>query len=206
MPTLTQSGKVGYNIQIHRIKLTDNGLILKGAMDYKKHQTQNPNPSVNSVHWLAPDKSSIPDYFEVSAYSMQDASLAPNSRQGQAMQPEEDCIEGFESRFGAPVLVVQWHPEAYTSNTPASFFPEQQRKITQYMVQAGQAYMLKQSVNKELLMHSKRTATNPTKDADSSRQARSLSFWSKEYLKDKEEKKHIVKEVIDGQMRDVFVL
>lgn len=232
MPSLNSLGKVGYNMQIHRIALQEAGLILKASMAYEQNRVANPYPTVNSVHWLAPG-GETPDVFDISARSRQDQILAPMGRHQAQMQPEANVIECFESRFGAPMLGVQWHPEAYTSNTKAQFYPAQQQGIIQYMVKASQTYQLKQQLNEEFMGLAQSVATflkkvsikteSPIGDLvmDSAYPGASAAprkprfWWQDEYCADQARRAQlpaendsvkVVHEVIEGVLRDVVVL
>lgn len=143
MPRIVINGTVGNNVEIHKIKLTEN-TILSGTMSLGKMNHLNLYPSVNSVHWEAADKKNFPTQLEASAHSIQDKVAAPNNRQGQ-MKPEEDSIEAFESKDGAPVLGIQWHPEAYF-NGKKDLESERHRNILKYMAKAGDAYQAKQKM------------------------------------------------------------
>lgn len=208
MPSINRLGKVGYNIQIHRITLEEKGHILKGAMRYEQNRDRNPNPAVNSVHWLSPG-GDVPDMFDVSARSQHDPALAPMGRHQAQMHPEEGTIECFESRSGAPILGVVWHPEAYTSNTNSAYFPKQHQAIIQYMIEASRTYQLKQILNQEFLaclasqkpMLRKVSANvdTPMREAHAGAAAApppALTFWQKEYLEDQVRKARI--ESVDG--------
>lgn len=65
MPSLKVDGHVGYNTQIHNITLEDN-TIVSGAMNNPRrieNLNLDPNPSVNSVHWLVPDARTKPNHL-----------------------------------------------------------------------------------------------------------------------------------------------
>lgn len=139
MPRIKDTtGKIGHNIQVHRIIIQENALLLKAALHLTSEQSE--YLPVNSVHWRAPDLKQIPIFYQVSALPKRDDNLAPKKSKGTIMQPDEDCIEGFEAKFGAPILGVLWHPEAYTNNTDGRFYPTNQQYLLKYMVQAGQAF------------------------------------------------------------------
>ena len=143
MPRIKDStGKVGHNVQVHRIKIDKKAYLLKAALQIDN--TTQCYPSVNSVHWQAPSSKKIPDIFMVSATSTQDTKLPAKA------ESEEDTIEAFESKYGAPILGIQWHPEAYTNNCPAEYLPHKQQCLIKYMVYAGQAYKNKQKLLGEL--------------------------------------------------------
>lgn len=151
MPRLdAERGHVQYNKQIHRIELTEEGCILSGGMQINPED--NVHPSVNSVHWLAPSESAIPRALQVSAYALADPNLAPNIPVGGETRPlnPERCIEAFESVFGAPILGVQWHFEAYGSKNVAKVDEAHHTGILNYMMLAGKTFQLKQTLLAEL--------------------------------------------------------
>lgn len=95
---------------------------------------------VNSVHSVAPvaaPNDSILKQFEVAAVSVPDPQNLRKNREGNVYAPQSDTIEAFESKFGAPVVGVQWHPEAY-------FWKEKEsrchRSLLLFMAKAGDAW------------------------------------------------------------------
>lgn len=102
---------------------------------------------VNSVHWKAPDEpsASVASLLEVSGSSQQDNLIAPMSRQQHQMKPE-DSIEAFETRFGVPMIGIQWHPEAFNTEEQGSS-PHQ--AIFSFMVASGQTYLNRETLNQE---------------------------------------------------------
>ncbi len=149
MPRILNNGKVGYNKQIHRIKINAHSL-LAASMGYTAATVQQARPSVNSVHWAAPDTNSTPDALTVTAYSVRDDSIAPNSRQGGTMAVQANTAEAFETKHGAPILGVQWHPEAYNVDDKASMSSKNQLSVLQYMAEAGHTYQNRRRVVQEL--------------------------------------------------------
>lgn len=148
MPRIKDStGKIGHNIQVHRIKIEEDAFILKAALDM-----QTPLPydlPVNSVHWKAPDDTEMPDFYIVSARSVKDDEIAPHKKDDKKVCPEENTVESFESQSGAPILGIQWHAEAYTNNANKEWHPEKQQHLLKYMVQAGQAFKSRRNLVKE---------------------------------------------------------
>lgn len=142
MPRLsTADPSVCNNKMIHRVK-PKKGSYLAEAIQSKK------SFAVNSVHWKAPEENaaaSTMNLLEVSAYSKQDNELAPNSRQGQVMKPEK-CVEAFETKYGVPMMGIQWHPEAF--NPKDKNFKTHQ-SIFSFMVTAGKTYLNRQRLNEE---------------------------------------------------------
>lgn len=144
MPRIVTDGSVGNNVQIHSIKL--NPSIVKSAMKATSDKVR-----VNSVHWAAPDERNIPDFLEVSAVSTPDDKLVPpRNRQGEVMRSESGVIEAFETKYGAPVIGIQWHPEAYyQTKTHVDPAAQQHLNLIKYMVLAGDAYCAKRAMLKE---------------------------------------------------------
>ncbi|EFC37090.1 predicted protein [Naegleria gruberi] len=89
--------------------------------------------SVNSIHWMAPQlpkNSPLENIVDISALSIPDYS-----------------IEAFETKFGVPIIGIQWHPEAYILNNEQ----EHQQNILKYMAKAGDAFLVKRRVLEQLL-------------------------------------------------------
>lgn len=148
MPYIGTKGTVVNNTSIHAITVTDH-TILSGAMSPKKFENIRQYPEVNSVHWEAADKDNLPNELEAVAHSINHEVEAPKNRQGAQMNPATDSIEAFETKFGAPVLGIQWHPEAYY-NGKKDVESKRQRNIINYMAEAGDAYQAKQRMLCEL--------------------------------------------------------
>ncbi len=146
MPRISQThGNIGYNKQIHRIRITEDNL-LKNIM----RVSSSDRPSVNSVHWMAPYGPSKPARVIISAITVQDDDIAPNSRQSRKMKPTADSVEAFENEFGAPVMGIQWHPEAYNESDKADLESQKHLGIIKFMAAAGTTYFNKRRVLKEL--------------------------------------------------------
>ena len=139
--------QVTHNKQIHRIIPEPTSLLFK-AIGFKAHDDT--HIPVNSVHWKAPDETKLPPTVLVSSYSEPDVHLAPNTRQGEPMNPEHHTIESFENRWGAPVMGIQWHPEAYNPTDSAALIPHAHINLLTYMAKAGDAYAKKQQMLREL--------------------------------------------------------
>lgn len=155
MPRIKDStGKIGHNIQIHRIAIEEEAATLKSAMAYGRlGHSMEVDFSVNSVHWQAPDEKQVPHNFQLSATAVQDEKLAPKNAKSEKMQPEEGTVEAFEAKHGAPILGIQWHPEAYTNNTPSQHYPSNHQHLIKYMVQAGQAFKNRKAMVAEFKQH-----------------------------------------------------
>jgi hypothetical protein len=52
-------------------------------------------------------------------------------------QRHRNAVEAFETRHGAPMLGLQWHPEAYNPDQPEY---HANRNVMNFMARAGDAY------------------------------------------------------------------
>ncbi len=151
MVGLSKDGKKStYNVDIHRLSFEEDSMlasVMKGKPSPYSLPVNLHNLTVNSVHWRAPDETTTPTLLKVVARSIDDGS-APNHRTGNHMEPDEDSVEAFESQYGAPLLGIQWHPEAYFGKD----FPQDEYhlRIVRFMAQAGDAYAAKRKMIKEL--------------------------------------------------------
>jgi hypothetical protein len=171
MPAITTRGVIGYNTQMHRVSIPSLSMLAGAVADGRKYTAPSscgerltPLPPlgvihpdvdmvVNSVHWKAPDPASLPQVTEgrrrvfICATAKQDDSIAPKKKEsgaGAFKHPEEETVEAFEQVEGAPILGIQWHPEAY--NRDGSLASMQQRSIITYMAKAGDAFCAKQKM------------------------------------------------------------
>ena len=83
----------------------------------------------------------IPPNMKIAAKSSQ-YDAAPANR-----SPEDNVIEAVETCHGAPMLLIQWHPEAFNIDDIDGKY---HRNILTYMAKAGDAYYWKQKVLLEL--------------------------------------------------------
>ncbi len=120
MPYILNDGTIGNNKQVHRIELKPQSLVKQALQpDRNTQQPLASNPTVNSVHWLAPDEKTTPKNIAISARARPDSLIAPKNRQGREMECEEDTVEAFENISGSPVMGIGWHPESYHKNNPS---------------------------------------------------------------------------------------
>lgn len=154
MPRLSPTtGKVGNNKQIHRIKIKDGANLLRSALQLQPFEQV--MPPVNSVHSYAPDAAETPNHLIITASSIQDNEIAPisakiSNTEKEKMKPEENSIEAFEAAHGAPVLGVQWHPEAYSSRHQDEPYANKHEHLINYLALAGQTFLNKQRLVSEL--------------------------------------------------------
>jgi hypothetical protein len=102
---------------------------------------------VNSVHWMAPNEKRTPHQVNISAYSVGGKEYDRKNRHGDLMEPQEGCVEAFESKWGAPVIGIQWHPEGYNPGEVNSHY---HGNILKFMARAGEAYAAKRKMLLEL--------------------------------------------------------
>lgn len=147
MLRILKSGNVGWNTQIHRIDVR-RGSMLAEAMNYEGLRGAGFTIPVNSVHWLAPDPNNVPEELTVTAKTRRDNKIAPRGRTGRQLQPTERSIEAFETKHGAPMFGIQWHPEGYNRNDHGNFALGH-INLLKFMAEAGDVYRNKQAVLRE---------------------------------------------------------
>lgn len=105
---------------------------------------------VNSTHWATPHTDE--DGFVKREGSGED----PNDLlEVSARSPKDQVVEGFESKFGAPMLGVQWHPEAYLVDSKARSSATGEAKaqselLFQTFEDSTKTYARRQQVNDEI--------------------------------------------------------
>lgn len=148
MPSLKPDGNVGYNIQVHKIVIADNTILQGAAKNVSDNNNGDFLPSVNSTHWYSFDENHIPDLIDISALSLEDAKIAPKKSNGDQMRPPE-TIEAFETKYGTPMVGIQWRPEAYNESDKQELNPKFHRNIIKHMAQAGDAFNAKRRMLKQ---------------------------------------------------------
>lgn len=147
MARISPHGYMTHNKLIHDVIIQENSLLQKSMNFPSDSHTQ---ISVNSVHWRAPSGKVVPPNFRVSAQSAEDSELQTiKTRRSTIMTPEPNTVEAYESIAGAPVLGIQWHPEAFDwdSKSPSE---QPHQKCLLFMAKAGDAFAAKQRTLKEL--------------------------------------------------------
>ncbi|MBS0272542.1 MAG: gamma-glutamyl-gamma-aminobutyrate hydrolase family protein [Proteobacteria bacterium] len=178
MLRLNDDGVVTYNVHVHDVKVEPKTLLSSIMSPKSKEDTIK---EVNSVHWLAPDdtaKASLPKdkqtqsyvkalhaSLKVSGRSVADPEVSLKTRQGIQMEPEEETVEAFETLRGAPVIGIQWHPEAYCHYREGKkiYYDSEQKSILEFMAKAGDAYVARKRMTSEFM-----GITNKLKSATSS--------------------------------------
>lgn len=136
------TGQVVYNIQLHGVKVEADSLLYQ--MMGKKSAVE---MDVNSVHWKAPDRKALPSNVRVVAVATKGDVKETRNRHGRVVESELDTVEAFEAVFGAPVIGVQWHLEAYNLKDRGS---EAHLNILRWMAKVGDVYAQKRKVLVEL--------------------------------------------------------
>lgn len=141
MPRLSkkEASKTTHNVALHRIRLEK-----QSNSFLEECFREEEDLKVNSVHWLAVNEKVLPPNICITAKALKIHDLALHNRKGNPMQATEESVEAFESKFGAPIVGVQWHPEAYDRDESAH------AKIIKNMALAGEAYARKRCLLKEL--------------------------------------------------------
>ncbi len=135
MPRINGNSEITHNVEVHRIQFTTTESHLYKMMQPASLEIM---PTVNSLHWLAPDPTKTPQHVINTARAKGNPNFSAKSRAGAAFEPEEDSIEAFEIVSGAPVIGVLWHPEAFASMTDDN--ANQHHALIIKMQQAGTAY------------------------------------------------------------------
>lgn len=138
MPNIGVHGNVGYNIQVHGLRVEDNSLLRDAMGGLVNNQALTLN--VNSVHWKACNHQNTPSCFKVTGTAVNAPNITLTNRVGNQMVPEVRTVEAFETKHGVPVLGIQWHPEAYP------FGVNEHNNLLNYMAKAGDAFAAKQTM------------------------------------------------------------
>lgn len=148
---------VGYNKQVHNIRIEAHSLL---ELSMKKGAQELPERiSVNSVHWKAVDPNSTPSSLQIGAWSERIPGLVIGKRQkNQFYQPQEATPEAFESKFGAPILGIQWHPEGY-NHGDSKWDSSPHIRLLTYMAKAGDAFAAKRVMLQEFNQRPVRSST-----------------------------------------------
>jgi gamma-glutamyl-gamma-aminobutyrate hydrolase PuuD len=164
MPFLRADGLVGggSHIREHGLRIGDDRSVLSAAM--QSGTRTNLPTSVNSVHWAVADErrrneltgvarlpsSSLTEsgeqMLQVTARGVTSQRRPyPGLSQAELQERHRYAVEAFETRHGAPMLGLQWHPEAYNPNQPEY---HANRNVLNFMAGAGDAYEARRSVTR----------------------------------------------------------
>ncbi|KAI8847098.1 hypothetical protein BC829DRAFT_444842 [Chytridium lagenaria] len=140
MLSLSLEGRIHYNTALHGVALKQDTVLHDIYTKWNHGQDFSEEEKleflhVNSVHsaqlyrptlvtstgigeYITTPENTNGKYFTESARSL------PGFKNGRCKdKPIADVIEAIESRWGAPMMGVQWHPEAYESPSTASSGP-----------------------------------------------------------------------------------
>lgn len=146
MPRIGAHGTMTHNKLVHDVVVEPDTLLQK-AMGLGNTPVDR-QLSVNSIHWRAPDASKTPTNFTIVAKAHQNQNIVIQTRQATVMTPEANTVEAFETKHGAPVIGIEWHPEAFDWTQKTS--PDlPNRKCLLFMAKAGHAFSAKQEMIKE---------------------------------------------------------
>lgn len=147
MPRISAKGKMTYNVHVHDVQVIENTLLSSMmGLDNQSHLNLLP---ANSIHWMAPQKSSLPNNIEISALSKRNPTVSIKTRQSTPMRPDKNTVEAFSSQCGAPVVGFVWHPEAFDWSS-LKFAEQANSKALLFMAKAGTAYQNKQKMLAQL--------------------------------------------------------
>ncbi len=132
-----------YNVQIHKVVISKKSLLKRMLGKTTLGESVEPM-TVNSVHSKAVNPGRPPANVLISAKAIKHSKIFLNNRSGKLMDPEENTVEAFETRFGAPIIGLQWHPEGYGKNTAHS-------NLIKYMALAGSAYAAKRKMLSQII-------------------------------------------------------
>lgn len=145
MPYLTTKGVVAKVASTHGLDVTP-GTMLSGA--FRDDQQATPS-RVNTAHWAVAEEASPGRLKGVPSTSHDKQPLLTISARGgtpndppylnKAEKVPAKSVEAFETRHGAPVMGIQWHPEAYGTGFEASH-TQANKRLLNWMAQAGDAY------------------------------------------------------------------
>lgn len=150
MPSINYNGRVINNVPKHHVRVRRN-TILAGALyaNMDIPDTVIPVMPVNSVHWDAPSKK-VPKYLEITACTIN----APHE------YSEADTVEAFETKFGVPMVGIQWHPEAFANANMQGPYPKVNQDLINYMQKAGVTFLNRQKVVTQLQKKSEQDRIN----------------------------------------------
>ncbi len=145
MPYLTTTGAIAKVASEHGISISPGTML----SDMFKDEQGNRPTKVNSAHWAVAEESAQGRLKGVALVgSTKNPLLQVSARGPTALDPpyigktgdfHHSSVEAFESRHGAPIMGIQWHPEAYDRGFTAT---EQQanHRLLNSMAKAGDTY------------------------------------------------------------------
>ncbi len=137
----TTGTKAVCNVQIHDVRFERDSWTKKILFESVPRRQK--RLTVNSVHSSALNPERVPLNLRVSGWAVQNPSISFHTRRQTEMDPQEDTVEAFESVAGAPIVGLQWHPEAYNHDEEGG---KPHEDLLKYMAKAGNAYLAKRKV------------------------------------------------------------
>ncbi|HEY4146939.1 gamma-glutamyl-gamma-aminobutyrate hydrolase family protein [Pinirhizobacter sp.] len=154
MPYLTTKGVVAKVASEHGVQVQP-GTMLSSV--FKDDHQLTPD-KVNTAHWAVAEEQRPGRLKGVTRIGPEKAPLLTvSARGGTPHDPpylnkpgkvSKQSVEAFESRHGAPVMGIQWHPEAYGTGFPATQSQANKRLLT-WMARAGDAYEARRDMTAE---------------------------------------------------------
>lgn len=154
MPYLTTKGVVAKVASEHDVQVQPGTMLSSVFKDDHQHTPD----KVNSAHWAVAEEQNPGRLKGVTRVGPRRMPLLTVSARGgtsndppylnQPGKVSRQSVEAFESRHGAPVMGIQWHPEAYGSGFPASQTQANKRLLT-WMAKAGDAYEARRDMTAE---------------------------------------------------------
>lgn len=140
MPYLTTTGQIARVASEHPITILPDTMLSKV---FRSKQGDVPG-IVNTAHWAVaeePRRGVLAGVDTEPVPPLAVSARAPSSTPPYMGDGTEErnwgSVEGFETTHGAPMMGIQWHPEAYN---PGDLHTEANRSILSWMAKAGDAY------------------------------------------------------------------
>ncbi|MBB6246499.1 gamma-glutamyl-gamma-aminobutyrate hydrolase family protein [Rhodanobacter sp. A1T4] len=154
MPYLTSKGTVAKVASEHGLSVVPRTMLSSAFRD----DSGSTPAKVNSAHWAVAEESAPGRLKGVPKVGARKEPLLKVSARGStALDPpylkktgdyHQQSVEAFESRHGAPVMGIQWHPEAYGHGFPPTQTQANQRLLN-WMAKAGDAYEARREMTQE---------------------------------------------------------
>ncbi|WP_434041512.1 gamma-glutamyl-gamma-aminobutyrate hydrolase family protein [Sorangium cellulosum] len=144
MPYLTTTGQIARVASEHPVTILPDTMLSKV---FRSKRGDVPG-IVNTAHWAVAeeprrgviareDTEPVPQPVPPLAVSARAPSSTPPYMGRDTKERDWGSVEGFETTHGAPMMGIQWHPEAYN---PDDLHAEANRNILNWMAKAGDAY------------------------------------------------------------------
>lgn len=145
MPYLTTKGVVAKVASTHGLEVT-RGTMLSGAFRDDNRETPS---QVNTAHWAVAEEQSpgrlkgVPTIGRDNKPALRISARGSTRSDPPYLKKTEKVpahsVEAFETRHGAPMMGIQWHPEAYGTGFDPSH-SQANKRLLNWMAQAGDAY------------------------------------------------------------------